>query len=101
MSRFYQAIAKSIQDRMWAQAGDHFDGKGLESGADLSVLKKHLNSLEKKNKMDKHKALSDVLQLVQYMAAYQHRHTAPTQPDDQLTDLVPRDRIQPIEGLIQ
>ena len=37
------AIHRSITSQMWLQASNHYNGKGLENGADLVVLKRTLN----------------------------------------------------------
>ena len=47
VAEFVRHFENTVRKRLWAKAAQHVNGKGLEAGADLRVLRKHLRKLEK------------------------------------------------------
>ena len=48
----WEQLTASVQRLLWKQAGQHPEGKGLEDGADLTVLRKELQRYRRKGKHD-------------------------------------------------
>ena len=43
-------VEQSAERKVWKMAAQHFCGKGLENGADLTILNRHLHSLRRKGR---------------------------------------------------
>ena len=57
---FIQHFASTLRSRLWISAASHQNGKGMDSGADVSVLRKHLKHLESTNELGPYAMLTTV-----------------------------------------
>ena len=55
-----RAVHHDAMAPMWKHGARHFDGGGLEEGADLTVLKKHLKFYESHGQIDRYTALMTI-----------------------------------------
>ena len=55
------AVAAAARSQIWKQAGQHFEGKGVEQGVDLTVDRAHLKALRKEGRYDEVGMLQAIL----------------------------------------